>query len=140
MINAFGTLLKIGDGGEPENFTTIAQVTDIGGPELSLETLETTNHSSADGWREYIGGLLDGGEVNLSLNFIPTESTHNASTGLIKDMVDRVVRNFQMVFPDTGNTTWSFAALVTSFSPAAPIDEKLSAEVTLKVTGKPTLA
>jgi len=139
-ISAFGTLLKIGDGGDPETFTTIAEVSSISGPGLSLDTIDVTHHSSTAGWREFVGGLLDAGEVSFDINYTPTDATHDASTGLIKDMVDRTVRNFQLVFPDTGNTTWSFSALVTGFEPSEPIDDKLAASVTLKLTGQPTLA
>jgi len=139
-ISAFGTLLKIGDGGSPETFTTIAEVTDISGPSLSADTIDVTNHNSAGGYREFIQGLKDAGEVTFTINFIPTESTHNAATGLLKDYEDGTLRNFQLVFPDAGNTTWSFAAVVTGFEPAEPIDDKLAADVTLKISGQPTLA
>lgn len=140
-ISAFGTLLKIGDGGSPtETFTTIAEVTSIGGPGLSLDTIEITNHSSPGGWREFIGGLLNAGEVSLDINYDPVGATHNATTGLIADMVARTLRHFQLVFPDTGSTTWSFTALVTLFEPSEPVDDKLAASVTLKLTGQPTLA
>ena len=139
-ISAFGTLLKIGDGGDPESFTTIAEVKDISGPSLSLATEEITNHSSPGGWREFIGTLLDAGEVTFDINFIPTHSTHNASTGLIADMVNKVKRNFQLVFPDAGNTTWNFTALITGFELSEPVEGTLSASVTLRITGQPTLA
>lgn len=140
-ISAFGTLLKIGDGGGGgEVFTTIAEVFEIGGPGLTLETIDVTHHTSTAGWREFVGGLLDGGEVSLSINYDPVDATHDASTGLIADMEARTVRNFQLVFPDTGTTTWTFAALVTGFEPSEPIDDKLAADVSLKLSGQPTLA
>jgi len=139
-VSSFGTLLKIGDGGDPESFTTIAEVKDISGPSLSLATEEVTNHSSPAGFREYTGTLLDAGEVTFDINFIPTDSTHNASTGLIADMVNRTKRNFQLVFPDAGNTTWQFTALVTGFELSEPVEGTLSASVTLRITGQPTLA
>lgn len=140
-ISAFGTLLKIGDGGSPsETFTTIAEVTDLSGPALELKTIEATSHSSTDGWEEFIGGLLSGGEVTFDVNFIPTNPTHSYSAGLLRDMVNRTVRNFKLVFPNLSATTWTFAALVTGFEPKEPTDDKLSASVTLQITGKPTLA
>lgn len=140
-ISAFGTLLKIGDGGSPtESFTIIAEVTNIGGPSLSLDQIEITHHSSTGGWKEFIGGLLDGGEVSFDINYDPVGATHDATTGLIADIVARTKRNFQLVFPDTGNTTWSFTALVTKFEPSEPVGDKLAASVTLKVSGQPTLA
>lgn len=139
-IKAHGTLLQIGDGGSPtETFTTIAEVTEISGPSLEQEPLDVTSHESSGGFREFVGGLIDGGEVTLSLNYIPTDATQNATTGLIADLKNMVVRNFQLVFPDVGSTTWSFPALVMSFEPTEPVDDKLGADVTLKVAGEPTL-
>ncbi len=139
-IDAYGTLLQVGDGGAPEAFTTIAEVTEISGPSLVLDPLDVTSHESPGAFREFVGGLLDGGEVTFTINYVPTGSTHDASTGIIADMIARTVRNFQVIFPDVGATVWSFAALVTAFEPAEPVDDRLSAEVTLKVTGQPTLA
>lgn len=139
-IPGFGTLLKVGDGGSPtETFTAIAEVTDLSGPGFELKAIDATNHSSTGGWEEFIGGLLSGGEVSFEVNFIPTHATHGYSTGLLKDMVNRTKRNFQLVFPDTGTTTWGFAALVTNFEPKEPVDDKLSASITLKLSGQPTL-
>lgn len=140
-INAFGTLLKTGDGATGvEAFTTIAEVQNISGPSLSLEMLEVTNHSSTAGWKERIGGLLDGGEVTFDVNFVPTNATQNYSAGLIHDMVNRTVRHCKVVFPDTGATTWAFSALVSKFVPKAPVNGELKASVTLMITGQPTLA
>lgn len=139
-IAAFGTLLKRGDGGTVENFTTIAEVRDLSGPSLSADTKDVTAHDSPDGWEEAIVTLLRGGEVTFQLNFVPTETTHGYSAGLIHDMVNRVKGNYQIVFPDSGQTTWGFAALVTGFEPTANVADELTADVTMKITGKPTLA
>jgi predicted secreted protein len=140
-IAAFGTLLKIGDGGTPtEVFTTIAEVTEIGGPELSLDTVDGTTHSSTGGWEEVIPTILRSGEVSFTIQYDPVGATHDASTGLIKDMTDKTLRNFQLVFPDTGSTTWTISAYVTGFSPSMAVDGKLSADCSLKLSGQPTLA
>jgi len=139
-ISSFGTLLKKGDGGTPETFTTIAEVLDVSGPELGLDTEEATNQGSTGGWEEHIGSILRSGLVTFSVQYVPTGATHNATTGLIADMVNRTRRNFQLVFPNGVSTTWSFAALVTKFAPKAPVKGKLTADVTLKLTGQPTLA
>jgi predicted secreted protein len=140
-IASFGTLLQIGDGGTPENFTTIAEVRDISGPSLELDVEEVTSHDSPGGWEEVVGTILHGGEVEFDINFIPTETTHrDAAGGLLRDMKNRTLRNFKLVFPDPGNTTWRFAALVTNFEPEASVDGSLSASVTLRISGQPTLA
>lgn len=139
-INSFGTLLKIGDGGGTEVFTTIAEVLDISGPALKMNTEDATNHSSTGGYEEYIPTTLAAGELTFGLNFQPTAATHSQTSGLLKDFKNKTKRNFQLVFPDAGSTTWAFAAYVTGFEPKAPVKGKLSADVTLLITGQPTLA
>lgn len=138
-IRSYGTLLKIGDGATSEAFTTIAEVTSLSGPSLELRTAEVTAHDGG-GWAEHIGTILDAGEISFGVNFVPTNDTHDYPAGLLKDMTDRTLRNFQFVFPDTGSTTWTLPAYVVSFEPDAPVDGALSAEFTIRVSGAPTLA
>jgi predicted secreted protein len=78
--------------------------------------------------------------VTFTIQYDPAGATHDASTGVLKDMGDKTLRNFQLVFPDTGTTTWSFSAYVVGFTPGAPHDDKLTAECELKISGQPTLA
>ena len=137
---AWSTLLKIGDGATPENFTTITEVRDISGPEISLDTADVTSHDSVGGWEEHIGTILRSGNVTFDINYQPTDATHDAGTGLIADMVARTLRNFELTFTDPGATTWSFSAIVVGFTPTMPVADELSASVTLKVSGQPTLA
>lgn len=139
-ISSFGTLLKIGDGGGPETFTTIAEVIDIKGPKLKANTEDTTNHSSAASFEEFVVTTLSAGEISFKINFVPTGATHSYSTGLLKDFVNKTMRNFKLVLPNIGATTWTFAAAVTAFDLDAPTKGKLSADVTLKINGQPTLA
>lgn len=139
-ISAFGTLLKMGSGETTETFTTVSEIKSLSGPEVSLDTEDVTNHDSPGGWEEIVGTILRSGEVSATMNYIPTDGTHDASTGLLADLKNRVHRNFQMVFPDTSNTTWSFTALVTNFGPSEDVDGILETEITLKLSGEPTLA
>lgn len=139
-IAAFGTQLKIGDGGSPENFTTIAEVTNIDAPELMLAVQDVTSHSSSGATREKLGTLKELGDIGLALNFIPTNATHSYSNGLIKDWYNRTKRNFKLVFPDAGGTTWYGPAYVASVKPGAAVDGALVADVTLTPAGAWTLA
>ena len=134
-IFAHGTLLQRGDGESVETFTTIAEVQDVNGIPLSMDTIEVTNQDSEGGWEEFIGGILRTGEITYDINYQPTSATH---LSLISDMTGRVKRNFKLIFPD--ETEIPFTALVTGFSPSAPVDGALTASVTLKGTGKPGVA
>jgi len=135
-MSGFGTKLKMGDGASPEVFTEIAEVSNVSGPGISLDTIDVTHDASPGGYKEYAAGLLDGGEIKLELNFLPAEATQ---AGLLATLGSRAAKNFKLVFPDTPATTWSFAAFVTNFEPSAPADGKLGASARLKITGQPTL-
>lgn len=133
-IDGFGTELRRGDGEASESFVAIAEVTSISGPGLSRETIDVTSHQSPGQWMEFLGGLKDGGEVSFDINYDPDQ--HDTLTD---DFNDSAPRNYELAWPTTPETVWDFAAILTGFEPEGPYDDKLSASVTLKVSGQPTL-
>lgn len=133
---AKGTLLKVGNSGSPETFTTIAQIFNLSGPSISNEELDVTDHSSSGGWKEYIASLKDLGEISGELHFDGAQTTQDETTGLISALAAGTVKNYQIVFPD--GTTVTFAAMVKAFEFAANVADKLTAAFTLKATGAPT--
>jgi predicted secreted protein len=141
-ISAFQTYLKVGDGESPEEFTTIAELRNVSGPSLSADAIDVTVHNTPTPWRKFISGLLDGGEVSLDINFVPTNATHTAATagGLVKTMTDRTELTYKIVFPDDSATEWSFPGIITAFEPSSDPADVLQASVTIKVSGPPTLA
>lgn len=140
VVAAIGTLLKLGDGASPEVFSTIAEVRDIDGPTLSAEEIDVTNHSTTGNYAESISGLLDAGTVSFDVNYLPANSTHDASTGLLAEFEAKTRSNYQMVLTDTANTTQSFAAYVQQFSMRFPVREQNQAAVIIRIVGAPTLA
>jgi len=140
--SAFGILLKRGQGDTspgPETFDDIANITNITGPGLSVDTIDVSSHDSENAMEEVVPGFIRSGEVTLDANFVPEDEPDNTHALLVEDMGDKVVRNFKLVFPDAvledDRTTWSFSALVTGVSPSAPHDAKLGVAITLKITG-----
>lgn len=136
--DAFGTQFRRGNGATPtEVFTTIANVTSISGPERSRDTIEVTSHDSPDQWKEFIGGLKDGGELSLDINYDPAETTHD----LDDDFDDVDPRSYKIVIlPGTDDEhTWSIKGILTNLSDEFPSDDKMARTMTVKVTGKPTL-
>ncbi len=130
----FATILKIGNGATSETFDEIAEVLDIEGPSLTSSSIEVTSHSSG-GWREYIGGLKDGGEISFSLNLVPNETTQWTDThGLLGLYTSGATNNFQIIFPDS--TQGDFAATVTDFGLKAPMDGQNKADVKMKISGE----
>lgn len=132
---AFGTLLKRGNGASPEVFTTIDGVKSLSGPTLSLETIDVTHHTSADGYREKLASFKDSGEVSFDLLYDPADTGHE---GLLDDYDNRTLRNFTMVFPDAGGMTYAFSAFVSGAEVGAPIDDALTLSVKLTISGPVT--
>lgn len=120
-----------------EVFTTVAEVINISGPGLSLETTDVTNMTSTGAWREHIATLKDTGEVTIDLNWAPEDTGH---VNLIADLNNRTLRNFKIVWPNVAATTWTFSGYVTSFEPSAAVDDKLSGSFGFKLTGVPTFS
>lgn len=137
-VRAHGTLLKIGDGGGPEVFTTIGEVRDISGPSIAVATEEVTSHDSA-GWREYIATVREIGELTFDINFTGA-ATQGFAAGLYNDMINRTTRNFQLVIPLSSSKTGSFAAIITGFTPDLAVDGVVRASITLQGTGAITWA
>ena len=126
-----GTTLAYGDGGSPEVFTTVAEVVSISGPGMSRELPDATHLGSPNGYREFIGGLRDGGEVTLELNWLPGNATHDQ---------DNAGRNWRITLPTTPAATVTFTGVVSAFEPDIPVDDKMSLSVTIKVSGAVTIA
>lgn len=134
------TLVKIGNGvnGASVSWTTIAEVKDVDGPGLTRTIIDVTSHDSG-GWKEKRPGVKDAGTISFEMNFIPQSATQSFSTGLMKDYVQGNLRDFQIVWPDTGPTTWSATCIVKDYQPKGPVDAALTAKITLEITGAPVI-
>ena len=135
---AWDTLLKMGDGGGSEVFTTIAEVGDLQGLDFSTDHDELTTHSSPMGHKEYVATNIDSGSITFPINFITSDATHSYISGLTYLWYNRVRRNFRLVFVD--GTTWTCPCTVEKMTVKAPVKGKFSADLSLKVVGLPTLA
>jgi Lambda phage tail tube protein, TTP len=134
-VFARGIQIKIGDGGAPENFVTIPEVMKFKGPSLTQDLLDVTNHDSPQGAKEFIGGLLDAGELSFDINFQPTNAVHKQ---VYNDLTNRVKRNFQLIYPGAIAQD-TFTALIAKFDGTADEKDRLLTTITLRITGWPVL-
>lgn len=114
-------------------YTTIADIKSITGPTTSRETYDVTHMESPNGWREHIAGLKDGGEVSSEINYNPTAVTHQA---LLDTYESNSVSSWKIIFSDTSTIT--FSGILTKLDISAPMDNAMTASITIKVTGEPT--
>ena len=125
-----------------EALATIAQVTNFGGPSLALDTEDVTTHDSTGAWEEVIATVLRTSELTLDIVYDPVDNTHDytGGLGLVDKLDNKELGRFVITFPDAASTKWYFSAYVTGFEPGAPHDGALTASVSLKIDGAPTLA
>jgi len=136
---AYGSTLQLGDGATTETFTSIAEITELTPPSMSRDDIDVTSHTSADGYREFISGMRDAGEVTFKANWLPTNSTQDATTGILESFNDNANHNWKIILPNT-LITISFSGFITAFEPDLPIEEQGQLSCTIKVSGKPTIA
>ena len=110
-----GILLKAGDGQNPENFTTVAEILSVKLPSLSRNEIDTSTHN--DGEESKILGMLRKGQLTGMLNWLPTDATQNKTTGLLYDILNNVKRNWRVTLPPNGLPRWTMPARLQLFEP-----------------------
>jgi predicted secreted protein len=118
------------DGGT--TYVDVAEVYDITPPSEATETVDVTHSQSPGRYREFIEALIDGGECTFSMNFVPG----SASDKLIRAQRGQGRIPCRITFPN--GVEWRFKGVRTGYQPAAPLDDKMTADVTYKISG-PTL-
>ena len=127
---AFGTKLKRGE-------VYVARLTNLTPPELSRDDIDVTDHDSPGGFREFVPGLKQAGEVALEGNLIPTDDTQ---TGLLAAVDIDEPEEWTIEFPTVPVMTVRFFGYVKSFAIAeAPVEGVMKFTATIKATGKPII-
>lgn len=117
--------------------TAVGGLTSIGGVEIAAETTDVTSLDNTTGYKEYLGGFKDGGEVPLE-GFMDGEDA--GQDAMYAAMEDQEIHQFSIVFPAAIGKTWTFPGVVTKFATSAALNDGIKYSASVKVTGKPTLA
>lgn len=125
-----GTTLKVSS-------KAVGGLKSIGGIEISADTHDVTALNSEGGFREFLGGFKDGGEVSCS-GYLDGED--EGQTTVYELIQSGETAPCSIVFPAKIGKTWSFNAVVTKFATDVDLDDAVKFDMTLKVSGKPTLA
>jgi len=127
-IAGVGTKFKRWNGSA---WVDIAEINSITGPSMSRDTIDVTSLDSTGGYREFITGFRNAGTVVLAMNF--TRATYET---MLNDFESNTIQNYQIVLPDVENTGLDFEGLVSELPLTIPADDKVTADVTIQVTGK----
>ncbi len=132
VSRALGTKLKIGK----QSSVEVAKLSSIGGIELSADSIDVTALDSEGGYREYIAGFKDAGEVALEGYLLPKKGKGQAELYELFESGD--VEDFSIIFPQDTGASWEFKGVVIGFGTSASLEDPLSFSATIKVSGKPT--
>lgn len=124
----YGILVEMSTPAAPTVWVEMAEVFDVSPPGDKQDMIDVTSYRSAGGRREFISGLTDGGEVSMEMNYAPGSTTDQwmiAAQGQN--------RNIRITYPN--GVMISFVGVRQDYERKAPVDNKITATATFKVTG-----
>lgn len=127
-ITGVGTYFQKWDASKTD-WVTIAEITNVGGPSATRGTHDTTTLDTEGGYRTFIAGFRDAGEITLSMNF-----TRTGFDLMLADFESDEPQNYEIVLPDEDITTIEFEGLVTGLPLTIP-EGVVTVEVTIKISG-----
>lgn len=127
---ALGTQLKV-------NNKVVGGLSSINGIEISADTVDLTALDNSSGFREKEPGFKDAGEVTAS-GFL--DGADEGQSELYALLTSGEVVACQIIFPSKIGKTWSFQAGVSRFTTGADVDGAVTFDISLAVSGAPTLA
>ena len=125
---AYGLVLDI-------NGTDVAEVLDVRGPEATRDTLDMTNHQSPGGYEDILPTIKRSGNLTFTCNYIPTDPSHAAATGLPLHYNNGTRVTVTMTLANTGASVVSFQAYVTGITMQNPVNGAGRLDITMKPVG-----
>jgi hypothetical protein len=141
MTNArigWGGKLFLGTANTEVSLVQLQEVRSVGFPQDTTDEQEVTHLLSPNRRKEYIQGLIDGGEFSATFNYDPGSATDLALTNA-KEL--GTTRKCRIEVPDesgTGTIDWNFtfSVFVKKYAPASlEPNAPIIAEATFRVTG-----
>ena len=122
-------LVKIGDGGSPETFTTVAglRATTLS---FNSTTVDITNADSANQWRELLAGA---GVKSAAFSGSGVFKDAASDESLRSAFFNQTAPNFQVVIPNFGTVTGAFQ--IASLQYEGPYDGEVKLSLSLASAG-----
>lgn len=108
---------------------TLGNCLDVSGPSVSVDDIEVTHNDSTSGWKEFLPGFKDGGEVTFSMRFNKTEFAE--AFGIIGTS-----KFWELKLSDLSSYEWE--GYIKGFSNETAYAGDVTCSCTIKVTGVPT--
>lgn len=118
--------------------TQLGEILSVTTPNPQIADVEATHMLSPNRRREYIAGLIEDGEGTFSMNYVAGSATDLLIQAAVSD---GVARSYKIVLPD-GAFGWEITGecIVKGYTRDIPIDDRMTAELTVRFTGASTEA
>lgn len=126
---ALGAYLEI-DVSQSGSWIEFAEVKSIAGPSRDKQLHDVTHLRSPNRYREWKSGLKDGGELTLTVNFIPGDASVTAAFDAFES---ESPQNYRLFYPEGEVST--FTGELFNITDEKAFDGILSATIQIKVTG-----
>jgi hypothetical protein len=131
---AWGGQVQRSTTGVANSFTPIPEARGLSVPQVTTEFQDVTSLDSADGFREFVRGLRDAGEISLACNYTPA--------GYAQQIADQAAAGpifYRVTMPRLGTQTagdvFTFRAFPTPSIQADDVGAPISMTITMRITG-----
>lgn len=114
----------------PSILVEMAEVFEITPPSFESDDVDVTHMQSPNRTREQIPGLVTPGECSFQMNYVPNSASDQMLLALRQSGSQRTC---VITFPN--GVTWTFLGAVKGYEVAMPVDDKMTATVTMQVSG-----
>lgn len=141
MTNArigWGGKVYLGTSALEATLTLLAEVIDATFPQDEADEIDATHLASPGKRKEFIAGLIDGGEVTLTLNYDPGSATDLLLTAAKEAGTTRSLRIVVPSEAGDGSADWNFttSGFVKRYNPnTMAAGDKITATAVIRVTG-----
>jgi len=125
----YGSSVRIGVGATP-TWTVLELIGDLELPDEQVDDVEVTHMKSPGRRKQFIAGLIDGGEVGIPMNYIPGSASDILIRGL-KASGEQVLIEFTITEDGDPET---YSGYCKGYSRTAPIGDKMTATATFKLS------
>lgn len=119
------------------NSKAVGGLKTIDGIDVNADSIEVTDLANTDGYKEYLAGFKDAGEISVS-GFL--DGTDEGQTEMYTLLNSGATTDATIVFPAAIGKTWSFKCSVIEFKTGIDVTDAITFDAKLKVSGKATLA
>lgn len=141
MSNArigWGGKVYLGTSALESTLTLLTEVVDCTFPQDEADEVEVTHLASPGKRKEFIAGLIDGGEVTVTLNYDPGSATDLLLTAAKEAGTTRSVRFVIPSEAGDGSADWNFttSGFVKRYAPdRMAAGDKITATAVIRITG-----